>query len=226
MSNTDSFIDEVTEEVRRDRLFALMRRYGWIAVVVVIAIVAAAAFNEYRKGQARTAAQNTGDALIAAVSSSDGESRVAALDGLQTESPNAQVVADMLLATHQVEVGAAGDAAATLDGITTSGLDMPEIYRQIAAFKSVLAQGQETPVADRRLALEALAAPGMPLALSAQEQLALLSLEEGDVDGAITQLQDLIKDAAVTAGLRNRAAQLIVALGGTPAEAAPIVADQ
>ena len=226
MSNTDSFIEEVTEEVRRDRLFGLIRRYGWIAVLAVIAIVGAAAFNEIQKGKARTAAENTGDALIAAVSPSDAEARVAALRELTTESPNAQVVADMLLATHQIEVDANADAAATLNEITTSGLDTPEIYRQIAAFKAVLANAKETPIADRRLALEALAGPGMSLALPAQEQLALLSLEEGDVDGAIAQLQALIQDASVTAGLRNRASQLIVALGGTPAESVPVLADQ
>ena len=33
MSNPDSFIDEVTEEVRRDRLFAVFRKYGWIGVL-------------------------------------------------------------------------------------------------------------------------------------------------------------------------------------------------
>lgn len=226
MSNTDSFIEEVTEEVRRDRLFALIRRYGWIAVVAVIAIVGAAAYNEYRKSQARTAAQNTGDVLIAAVSDSDAAGRVTALTGLQTESPNAQVVADLLLATHQLEVGDGQDASATLDGIATSGLQMPEIYRQIAAFKSVLAQGTETPIADRRLALEALASPGQPLALLAQEQLALLKLEEGDSEAAIAGLQELIADAGVTPSLRNRASQLIVALGGTPENAAPSQADQ
>jgi hypothetical protein len=32
MSDTDSFIDEVTEEVRRDRMFFMLKRYGWIAV--------------------------------------------------------------------------------------------------------------------------------------------------------------------------------------------------
>ena len=39
MSETDSFIDEVNEEVRRDRLYAALRRYGWIAIVAVLAIV-------------------------------------------------------------------------------------------------------------------------------------------------------------------------------------------
>ena len=37
VSNPESFIDEVNEEVRRDRLYQNIRRYGWIAVVVVLA---------------------------------------------------------------------------------------------------------------------------------------------------------------------------------------------
>jgi len=49
MSDTDSFIDEVTEEVRRDQLYGYLRKYGWIAAVVILAIVCGAAWNEYRK---------------------------------------------------------------------------------------------------------------------------------------------------------------------------------
>ena len=48
MSDTDSFIDEVTEEVRRDRMYLLLRRWGWVGVVAVILIVGGAAFNEVR----------------------------------------------------------------------------------------------------------------------------------------------------------------------------------
>ena len=56
MSETDSFIEEVTEEVRRDRLFALFRRYGWIVLVLIVLVVGGAAWNEYRKAQDRAAA--------------------------------------------------------------------------------------------------------------------------------------------------------------------------
>jgi len=66
VSNTDSFIDEVTEEVRRDRLFALMRRYGWIAVLAILLLVGGAAWNEWRKAREASLAQAAGDALATA----------------------------------------------------------------------------------------------------------------------------------------------------------------
>ena len=52
MSDTDSFIDEVNEEVRRDRFYFMLKRYGWIAVLAVILLVGGAAWNEYQKAQA------------------------------------------------------------------------------------------------------------------------------------------------------------------------------
>ena len=39
MSDTDSFIDEVTEEVRRDRMYLLLRRWGWVGVVAVVCLL-------------------------------------------------------------------------------------------------------------------------------------------------------------------------------------------
>ncbi|MGX9350120.1 DUF2659 family protein [Shimia sp. W99] len=226
MSDTDSFIEEVTEEVRRDRLFAMIRRYGWIAVVVIVLIVGAAAWNEWNKAQARAAAEATGDALLAAIEANDDAARIAALKEADIASPQAQIIADFLLATHQITDGDSAGAAATLDGIASAGGDVPEIYRQIAAFKAILARGSDMPMADRRIALEAMAAPGMPLALLAQEQLAMADIEEGKSDEAISRLNAIIADANVSAGLRQRASQLIVSLGGTLAGTTGAAADQ
>ncbi len=67
LSNPDSFIDEVTEEVRRDRLFAMFRKYGWIGVLAVVAIVGGAAYTEWSKARSEARAQAFGDAVLDAV---------------------------------------------------------------------------------------------------------------------------------------------------------------
>ncbi|MGB1034370.1 MAG: hypothetical protein ACPGVS_05030, partial [Primorskyibacter sp.] len=103
---------------------------------------------------------------------------------------------------------------ATLDGVARD-TDVPEIYRQIASFKA-LTQDADAPLAARRVAFEALARPGNPLRLLAQEQLALIEIEAGDRTAAVAQVQAILEDAEVTAGLTRRANQLLIALGATP----------
>jgi hypothetical protein len=46
LTQNDSFIHEVTEEVRREKLYRFFRRYGWVIVAAIVIIIAAAAINE------------------------------------------------------------------------------------------------------------------------------------------------------------------------------------
>ncbi len=222
MSDTDSFIDEVTEEVRRDRMYLLLRRWGWVGVVAVILIVGGAAFNEVRKARETARAQSLGDEILAALSENDSAARATGLQGIETQSAGGEAVLNMLLSASQIEAGSEPDAVASLNAIAVQG-DLPEIYRAIASFKALLLQTDTMPVADRRLQFEALAAPGAPLRLLAEEQLALIDISEGNVDAALDRLQALRQDAEIGIDMQQRAAQLITALGGEPD---PLVAQQ
>jgi len=211
VSQTDSFIEEVTEEVRRDRLFRLMRKYGWIAVLVVLLVVGGAAWNEWRKAEAEARAQATGDAIIAAMQADAPDARVDALATVETHTPGAQAVVDMLRAAELAQDGQAGEAAELLDRVATDGA-LPDIYRDLAGFKATLL-ADALPAEERRLRLEALVASGSPLRLQAQEQLALMDIEAGARDAAIERLQKIMDDSEVTPGLQRRASRLMLALG-------------
>ena len=217
MSDSDSFINEVSEEVRRDRLFATLKKYGWIAILAVILLVAGAAWTEYRNAQTRAAAEATGDALLAALATNDPAARAAALDALPQTGSSA--AAGMLItAAAQQEAGEADAAAQTLDALAAR-TDVPAIYRDLAAFKAAMLEAGTDPAA-RRARLEPLAAPGQPFALLAQEQLALVDLAADDRDSAVTRLTAILNDAGVTQGLRDRAQSLMVALGAPLPDAA------
>lgn len=213
MSDTDSFIEEVTEEVRRDKLFALMKKYGWIAAVAVVAIVGGAAYKEWTKAQNTAAAQKLGDDVVAALESDSAEARAAALAGVQSNSPAANALVAMLRAAQLAEAGDTQGAVALLDSVASNG-EMPMIYRQVASFKSLLVQGNGLDAAERRVRLEGLMQTSVTLRLPAEEQLALLDIQEGKSADAIERLQRIIADAEVTEDLRRRASQLIVSLGG------------
>ncbi|MFT6532980.1 MAG: hypothetical protein ACJASC_002536 [Limimaricola cinnabarinus] len=213
MSNPDSFIDEVSEEVRRERLFVLLRRYGWIGILLVLVIVGGAAGYEWRQSRLAAQAQARGDALLAAQVEADAETRTAALARIAQEAPVA-VVPALTLAAEQVAAGDGTAAVATLDALAANG-EVPEIYRDLAAFKSVLIDADRTPE-DRLLALEALSVPGAPFRMLALEQIALVQLGMGEREPALERLAAILEDAESSGDLRDRAASLMVALGETP----------
>ncbi|MBK5933097.1 hypothetical protein C8N32_11625 [Rhodovulum imhoffii] len=210
MSNPDSFIEEVTQEVRRDRLFALFRRYGWIGILLVVALVGGAAYNEWRKAGDTAQAQAFGNALGAALQSAD---PVAALTAVQPP-PDGAALKVLLLAGEQAGAGEEDSARATLSALAQD-MGVPEVYRHLASLKQVLLM-DGTPPQDRRALLAPLARPGAPFRLLAEEQLALIDIETGDAGAARTRLEALAQDAEATAGLRQRAAQLMLALGQAP----------
>lgn len=214
MSTPDSFIEEVTEEVRRDRLFAVFRRYGWIAILAVVAVVAGAAWNEWQKARAQSSAEIFGDAVLAAIDLPDPAARLAALSGLAATGDQAAVLG-FLTASEAVK---ADDRAAALTKYQTLADDasLPKSYRDMAALKRVILIGADQPIAGRAAVLQPLSAAGQPFRALALEQLALLKLEAGEIEAAVTQLRALLQEPNLTAGLQRRASGLMVALGADP----------
>ena len=206
MSQSDSFIDEVTDELRRDRLFAAFKRWAWVGVALVVLIVGGAAVREWRASDARAEAEARGDALLAAFEAGDAE----AVASVAAEGPVEGVVA--LLAAAVPDADPEG-ALARLEAVAAAP-EVPARYRDLAVLKAVIL-APEAPIEERRERLQAIAGAGAPYRVLAQEQLALLAVEAGDAEAALAQLRALLEDADATEGLRERVGQLIVALGGS-----------
>lgn len=216
MSESESFIQEVSEEVRRDRLFGLFRKYGWIGIAIVVLLVGGAAYNEWSKARARATAQAHGDAILAALDANDSAARETALNGI-TDADRTQVIVDLLTSAEALQGDNRTDAVAALDAIAND-TGQPAIYRDLARLKQVIITADETAPAARIAALQPLTSPGAAFRVLAEEQIALAEIENGDTAAALTRLRALLEDTETTAGLRRRVSQLIVALG---AEIAP-----
>ena len=208
MSDKDNFIDEVTEEVRRDRLFGYFRRYGWIAAVVILGLVGGTAYNEWSKSAAAQVAQARGDALLDALDMEDDAASIAVLSAIATQE-GGDVVASFLAA------GSDQNQAANLLGAIAENTDQPEYIRDLARLKLVTTPdsvSQEEAV----LILTDLSAAGGLYRNAATEMLVAIELERGNVDAAVTLLQAHIQDAQATQEQIQRMGELIVALGATP----------
>ncbi len=215
MSNNESFIDEVTEEVRRDKLFAMFRKYGWIGVVAVLGIVGGTAWTQWQQTQTENRAQAFGDAVTDALDLGAAEERIAALKDVPTTDEQAGLLGLMLSTDPE------SDRAGTLAALNSvaENAQLAPIYRDLAVLRRVIVAGTDMPLTERRTALDGIAVAGRPYRALALEQLAILLIEEGKTDDAITALTALLQDQDASTGLRRRAEQMIVALGGALPEA-------
>lgn len=213
MSTPEHFIDEVNEELRRDRLFKLMRKYGWIAILAVVLIVGGAAFNEWRHARAKAEAESRGDAILAAVQTADPQARRSALEAA-AGTGDVRAVTEILAAVGDA-AEAPEKAAETLMAVIRDA-SLPQVYRDLAALKLVTMPGNGLTAEARVDLMQALTAPGGAFRVLAEEQIALAEIEMGKTDAALQRLQALLVDDQATQALRRRATQLIVALGGNP----------
>lgn len=221
MSESESFIQEVSEEVRRERFSRFLRRYGWLIALLVLAIVGGAALNEWRKARDRAAAEAAGDALRAALVLEDPSARAAALAALAEgrAGPLARIA----------EAGAAraaGDVAAAAAALGAVAADpaAPAPMRALASLQRVMMLGADMPASERFATLEGLAAEGAPFRPLALEQRALAHIDAGDPAAALADLEAIRTLPGAPEALRARADQLILALGGAGRPADPAAA--
>ena len=208
MSDTDSFIDEVTEEVRRDRLFGYFRRYGWIPAVIIFALVGGTAYNEWSKAQVAQVAQARGDALLDALELEDEAKQAAALSAIAREEGDT-LVAKLLAA------GVEADQAADLLRSVAADATQPQYIRDLARLKMASTDGVLT-LDEAAAILAELSEPGGVYRNVATELLVAVHLQRGETQAALELLQAHIKDAETSSEQIQRMAELIVALGASP----------
>ncbi|MDA0354246.1 MAG: hypothetical protein O2838_01890 [Proteobacteria bacterium] len=208
MSNPESFIDEVTEELRRDRLYGTFRKYGWIGGLLVALTVGGAAVHEYRKSAATQKAQSFGDALLDALETPVGPARTAALSAIAAQTSQEPLLALLRSADMEADLTT---RAASLRSLADNEA-APQAYRDLAVLR--LALISDADVSAREALLSPLATPGRALRPLALEQLAYLKVEANDLTGALSDLNDLSVDQQAPAQLRQRVKQMIIVLGG------------
>jgi len=209
LSETDSFIEEVSDEVRRDKLFGFFKKYLWVFIGLVIFIVGGAAVNEYLKAKNEADAQVVGEALLAAQTAND----AGAFAIIAESGGTAAVLAKLDQAAVLSFEGQPAAAASILDEISADG-DVSPIYRDLALLKSIMVNGQNMSADDLESAFAGLTSIGAPFRLLAIEQQAIVNLRNGDTAAVLNDLREIMIDTNTTQELRNRVQELAISLGG------------
>ena len=213
MSNNESFIQEVSEEVRRDRLYRILKKWGWIGIAVIVALVGGASFNEWNKDSKMSSARNLGDRVLSAVSNKD----PIELKEIETSNISQDIFIKNLLSAILLSDNKLDASKKALEEIR----DLPSItktYRELNAFKlGLLLLKEDNLTSDERFGVfEELVEPGSPFRLLAKEQQALILIEQGKLELAIKVLTEISVDSETTASLKRRVTQLRISLGSDP----------
>ncbi len=213
-NQNDSFIDEVSDELRRDRLFMLFRRWGWVAGLVILGIVGGVIWREYDLSRKRAEARDWGDAVLAA-EAAGGPAAIMQVD--PGSSGGRRTLAALLAASDWSEAGdtaAAADALRNLAEGAAAGGD--EVLRDLAQLKLVLLEGSAMNPAQRDEILTRLSRAGAPFELLALEQKAVALVEAGRTEDAVTLIRQIQQKDGLSETLRRRLSEMMIALGIEP----------
>jgi hypothetical protein len=168
--DSDSFVSEVSEEVRRDRLFAALRRYGWLIAALVVLIVGGAAYYEWRKLSRQAAAQAAGDALRAAYAAPDAATRAGLLAEVADDGSVPELYRALAALERVMLLGdamAASERQATIETLAAPGAPFRPLALEQRALMHLDAGDREAAIADLEALLEE---PGATEALRGRAQ--------------------------------------------------------
>lgn len=212
----DHFIEEVDEELKRERYMDLWRKYGTLIVgavlIVVIAVAGTVGWRQYRKNERIEAGLAFMDARALAEKGKT-EEALAAFKALGTNGvAGYRELARFQEAAVLARQGNEAAAAGVYDSIARDG-GTDKLFRDLALILytlSVADRAEPKALMDR---LKPLTESSSPWRFSALEITALLERRRGDTDAAKAIYRKLADDEKAPPKLRARAAEFLAVIG-------------
>ena len=219
MSNSESFIEEVSSEVRRDRLFSLFKKWGWIGALIIVVVVGIATYREIQTHNFETTAQDLGSKVVTALEQEEPSDQIDALRKIQVEEPDARAIVDFYLAELYQQNDNTREALDTLESLSGND-EVSIVYRDLAEIKTVLMSEGSVPYDNLISRLDALSISASPFRTIATELKGyyLIGSSEESSNSELRQeglsvLREVHADSQASANLRFRVSQFLTALG-------------
>ena len=210
----ENLLREIQEDLRREKLEKLWKRYGVVLIgTVVVIVVAVAAYQAWKAWE--LSHREARSASFIAAEGLTGDDPAAAADafaGIADEgSDGFAMLAGLRQAALLADQGRGDEAAAAYEALAAK-LDHP-LYRDLARLRWISARLAADPAAaeDGRLneALAALSGDTNPWRYSAHEISAAIALRTGDVARARELFGKLQADVETPQGIRARASEML-----------------
>ncbi len=208
MSEEDALLREVDEELRREQLEKLWKRYGNWFIAFSFGIVAAVAgykgWQYYQTRQAQAAGEAYASALDLLVTGKGEEGRLKLASLAEGSHKGAATLARMKLAALDAKAGKTEDAIALYEKVEKDEtLDLP--LRNAARIRHAWLIVDSADRESLKKLLGGLDVPGSPWRAAAWEILALSSWRAGDLITARNLAEKILLDPETPPGARQRA---------------------
>lgn len=224
----EAFLREVEEDLRRDQLANLWRRYGrWLLIAIGAFLIALAAFLYWLEQRQEKISQQS-DRLVRAVQLLNEGDTAKALPELQAlageGTDGIKALARLAEASQFVRANETDKAIRAYEAIAADK-SLAEPFRQLAGFRAVQLQYDALTPEQTIEKLKPLAQDGTPWFGPAGELLAVAYLDSGQPQLARALFEAIAGNEEVAPSLRARATQMISMLPQTEAEIAADAAD-
>ena len=207
-----NLIREVDEDLERQRLEALWKRYGTFVVVGVLAIILGTAANSYRQtSEIKMHQKATGDLVVLLNATGvEQDKKIADLVAYAENNPEQTqgAFAALHAAAHYAQKGEKDKAIKIYDALAAN-TKTEHAFRQFADLLSVQQQMETGDIVQLQKRLEPLMARNEPWRASAKEASGYLSIRAGDKAKAKEIFTELSQDASVPPSLSARAADML-----------------
>lgn len=211
-----NIFQEIQEDLQRQKIEALWRRYGmWIitgAAAIVLASAGLTAWDSWRAGQNQQA--TAGLIHLMDTKETDDAKKMAALEAFAQKNRGVSqaTFAQFQAAALAVKNGKKDEAIRVYDAIAQD-TQTDTAFRQLADLVAVQVQMDSGNAAELEKRLQPLMADKSPWRYTAMEYDAHLKLRLGDMAGARTILTQLSQDASAPKTLSARATDLLNYVG-------------
>lgn len=214
--SSDQFIREVDEELQRDRWAHLWRRYGIYVIAAALLVVLATAGRVGWQAWTDRQQRLQGEAFARAEQALDEGDYATAAERFGEVAAEfgggPAAVARLRRAMALIEAGEREAALEALERLAEGGAGDPLLH-DLAGLLRVQLRIDEAPPAQLMDELEPLTDSGQPWRHTARELMALAALRAGDTERARDTLETIVDDSTTPASLRQRADELLRAIG-------------
>ena len=195
MVETESFIKEVSEEVKRDKLFKALNKFKWPLFASILLLVGIVGGYEYYKFDKKTRAQENGEFLVAAIENLKKNGETVSID---IKKEFLAILIKLNEAKYFEEKGGFKSAKNAYSHVINKYGDN-RFFSNYAKFQLYLMEPAESLGDTKKIeVLDKLAAPDSPLKLLALEQKLYLYVKANDIDNIKLLLKLISSDQAIT----------------------------